>query len=310
MLVQSLQNNNPYGTHIYWRVFIETNHGDASFNLIAGIRFLDIDSVEIPATGGTAFGSDNDVDAEPDKAFDGDPNTYFASNANAGVNDYIGYEYSSVVGVAGVAVLTQTASNLTPDFPRMPKAVKLQYSDDGISYTDAFSDIIYNNLSNHEYILPLAAPGAGQHLGWRAFFVDNNGNASMNMEELEFRGSIGGADLVPAQTWNIGDSTGRVIGSSIESIGNLGFTVFDDSTGDWFASGNTNHWLGFMFESPISVAQVSLQAIVGANATQLARMPNNVHIDYTDDFVTWTQASTTDTLGTWTAGEVKTITVP
>jgi hypothetical protein len=291
----------PFGSHRYWRIFSSTNSGDGTFTGAAEAEFRGSvgGSDLVPLVSGPSalvLKSGESIGAEAFQAFDNNTNDPWIQADTT--DTFIGYDFGSAVSIAEAALISSASAT----FQRMPQTGFLQHSEDDVTWSDAVAFGLFGWLSDTTRVIPEPAPAAGFHRFWRVFCQDNNGGTSfITLDEVEFRATVGGADLTPAMTNNSGDATGRVIRSS-EAGGNEAFRAFDHTTGVWAGVGTTNQWVGFIFPDPVEVLQVALKG----PPSGLTRAPNNVHIDFSDDEITWTAGSTT-ALGTWTAGQVKTI---
>lgn len=293
-----------FGTHSYWRVMVLDNHGDASFITINEVEFLDGSGNVIPATGGTAFASSNAGGSPAANAFGGGGSSgnWTSSTGNV-TNQHIGYQYPSGVGAEKVRLTLHDSSS----YMRAPKDCELQYSDDGVSYTTAFSFTLILPVAGQQRTYPEAANPTGYHRAFRLFCANNNGSASsIILDELEMRATSGGAD----QTSNVGNSAsnpgGRVVFSG-QSAGNEAYRLFNNitNTGNYWASGvTTNGWAGFIFPNPVKVEEI---ALTSAN-TAATRAPKDMELQYSDDGVNWTTQKTFAAQTGWSTNETRVLT--
>ena len=125
----------PSGTAIMWRVNVTANNGDGSFTEIAEIEFRSsIGGADQTSPGGLGpFGSSN-ASSLKDNAFDG---TGAAGTplrfSSPVVPGWIAYAFRDPVAIVEVAITADTAA------ARAPKDFSLDYSNDGITWTTAFS---------------------------------------------------------------------------------------------------------------------------------------------------------------------------
>lgn len=285
-----------YGLHAYWRLFVTNNNGSASFISLAELEFLDGSGTLIPATGGTAIASSVNAGSSASNAFDSSIASSWAATSGIVTNSWIGYQFSSPVGVESIRLGTKTAN---PE--QTPKDCTLQYSDDGSSWSDAFS------LSNTLWV-----PGAytvfpetlasGYHRAWRLFVSDNDGTTSnIFLSEMEMRATAGGAD----QTANVGTGSadGRVVFST-QLAGNEAYRLFNNATGTdrWVASTSTDAWVGFIFPNPVKIEEIALTAPSNTPAT---RNPSIFTLDYSDDGTSWTTQKSFATQTGWSIDETR-----
>lgn len=119
-------------------------------------------------TGGTPITSGTDsgdtVDYGPQKAFDGNLNTFFAGNGSSGL--WLGYHFASAVSIRRVSLLQgslypQGGSNISLAGSAIITSANLQYSDNGSTWTTSASLSIqpYDGWQ-HFLVAPPAAPHA------------------------------------------------------------------------------------------------------------------------------------------------------
>ncbi|GLC25057.1 discoidin domain-containing protein [Roseisolibacter agri] len=116
---------NGYGLHKWWRVYVTAGQGGDGFHL-REVRFLDAPGgAALSLAGGTPFASHGGEAA----LFDGNlGGAYFEA---AGLPDWVGYQFATPVNVGSLQLQPGPFNNYGPG------TFKLQYSDDGITYTDA-----------------------------------------------------------------------------------------------------------------------------------------------------------------------------
>ncbi|MCT2398537.1 discoidin domain-containing protein [Novosphingobium mangrovi (ex Huang et al. 2023)] len=283
-----------FGSHAYWRVFCEDNWGDATGIVIAEVEFLDGSGSVIAATGGTAIGSDDSATNEFSKAFDGGGGgSWFADSGPT--NQWIGYHYPSTEPVEKVR-LTMVASG-TNFLTRMPKNCRLEYSDDGSSWTTAIT-FINVSLKGAQFTYPESvAPGA--YKIWKALVPSVNSGTLTVCKEFEWRSVVSGADQTPVFTDNFGTSAGRVIYSS-QAAGADAYKAFTDSTSDqWIGNSGSNEYLGVIFATALDMAEIAWTCHDSGSYA-----PASIEIYGSHDGDTWDLIDTL-TPGTWTGGETK-----
>lgn len=131
------------------------------------------------ATGGTVFANGSFTTFTPDKAFDDNVSTFWASSLavsqSAGAG-YIGYQLPSAKAIRRLVV---THGN-------SPASIKVQYSDNGSSWTDV-TTYAATSASN----MAIDLPDVGSHLYWRLLSNSNtpmagsDGASSWGMHEIE-----------------------------------------------------------------------------------------------------------------------------
>ena len=114
--------------HTYWRIYFDANNSTSSCG-VSELQFFEAGSGTnavteyanvVVASGGTGS-----------LAFDGNPSTSWTVAGTSGV--WIGYRFSQAVGIARVRI---TAATITD---QSPKDFRVQYSDNGTTWTDAWT---------------------------------------------------------------------------------------------------------------------------------------------------------------------------
>lgn len=128
----------PYGPHAAWR--IRSTQGPSgstsSFLVVSELRFLDVYGNEVPLGIGTATGTAGDPGREPDKAFDGNPSTSYASAPNYASNGgelLLGWTFPAAVEVAGVYIRAASSAD------NCPGLFEIQYQDASNNWITAWS---------------------------------------------------------------------------------------------------------------------------------------------------------------------------
>ncbi len=120
----------------FWRIFCDTNNGDASFTQIGEIEFratsggadqTSLLSSDTTSTLGRTVYSVTGGGAEAWRAFDNTTGTWVATGTT---NQYVGYIFTAPVLVAEVVITCPTPA-------RAPNNFKIQYSHDGSTWTSA-----------------------------------------------------------------------------------------------------------------------------------------------------------------------------
>ena len=289
-----------YGEHLYWRIFVEDNWGDGTGIVIQEVEFLFTRDGSTLVTGGAAFGSDDATGNEYAKAFDGVSSSAWYANS-APIDQYIGYEFASPARVKFAALsLYDTGTN---PLTRMPKNFRLEYSDDGVDYTTAFTDAVPANVLGARTVYPLATLETGYHRMYRLLLGAQATDTFFQFFDIEFRATAGGTDQTVAYSSNNGSSVGHVIFDQ-ELTGNEGYKGFNGGSSSWASyQASAPHYIGWVFADPVVVTEIVL---TGGTA---ARGPTDITFQYSDDGgITWETQTVIPTL-TWSASETKTITV-
>lgn len=124
--------------HRYWRIYITKTRDTGQFKaMVAEVEFratLGGADQTGPGTaiGSTTFGGDFDYPA----AYDNDSGTAWASESNAELPQWIGYDFGAGQPVAVAEVLLQ-ASDTQARADRMPEDFSVEFSDDGVTWGPA-----------------------------------------------------------------------------------------------------------------------------------------------------------------------------
>jgi hypothetical protein len=117
-------------TFQYWRVFVNGPTTGSSVVALAEVVFLDTNNIPISTSGGTASASSVFSGDPASNAFDGNPSTVWASNANpsSGSPQWLQYQFTGAVPVVAVAITIGVVSQSPPTF-------LIQSSPDGTTWT-------------------------------------------------------------------------------------------------------------------------------------------------------------------------------
>lgn len=302
MLVQSMPypasaggGGAPYGSHRYWRIYVDANNGDASLTAIAELQFKDSTGTNLVGSGTVLSGGSgtDGIGNDPSDGFDGNFSTQWARTATG--TCWLGYDFGSAVAVHHAAI-APTSSGFV--LARTPKTGGLEYSDDGSTWTRAepFGPTAIWIPSTYETV-PADTPAAGAHRAWR-LLVDTATGTNLQLNEIELRLTSGGADQVPALTSDVANANGRIIFSA-ESGGNEAWRVFDNTTGTWFVSPGANAYIGYIFPTAQAITEMAITL-----SSRTDRAPKDIRIQSSDDAINWTDEDTRTGLS-WTAGETK-----
>lgn len=140
----------------YWRLRFATNNGD-NFLGVSELDFYDLNGAEIATTGGTSFSSSG----SGSEAFDGNPATSWSMYGNPVNGRFIGYQFASPVKVGSVKITG------TDYIKQALKDGSVQWSSDGVNYTDRFTISNQTEWANREartFVDP--APDQGDAVGF------------------------------------------------------------------------------------------------------------------------------------------------
>ncbi len=120
------------GPYRYWRLLV-TATASGSRTSIAELQLLDdrgIDAVTGPP--GSSASSSADTTSTADKAFDFNTSTYWRSGTADYGQQYIAYDFGKPVAICQFSVLSSTYAG------EAPENFRLQYSSDGLDWTDGY----------------------------------------------------------------------------------------------------------------------------------------------------------------------------
>jgi hypothetical protein len=270
---------NPYGTHTYWRLVITSNYGDSTYSGLAEIEMRATPGGANLCTGGTPSVSNSAGGGSSSTPFNGSTSDVWYAN---GTDRWAQYQFASPVGIAEIAV---TAYNVEAQFGRIAKGMTLQYSDDGSTFTDAFSCVFDGAVLGATRAFPQAAFDTGFARVWRINVTARNGGNFTYIGEIELRAAASGTDQTsPCGTTPGGLTTGRAVGPSSP------WNAFDDDTATASGQGSLPFYVGFVSPDPIQVEEIAM-----TNFNQTSRSPKDFTLDWLDqDGATW------HTQKTWT----------
>jgi hypothetical protein len=139
---------------------------------------------------------------------------------------------------------------------------------------------------------------------WRIYITANNGDATYtDVNELEFRASVGGAD----QTSATDNAHYRYVSSANNYSGPAG--AFDNNTGTAFLSqAGVPNYVGYCFPEPVEVAQIAVTSPLPGEQT---RAPKDFLVQYSaKPSQGWVTALSVTNQTTWTNAETRTFNLP
>lgn len=192
----------------------------------------------------------------------------------------------------------------------MPKSFDIVYSDNGTTWTTAWSVTGQTGWAQAEirtFNAPTYAPPSytgskyGAHKYWRIimFGVGTVGtNNAYSMSELQMRSSPSGATLCTGGTASAGETYTTVTPAN----------AFDgNTTTAWGSTNKTlSNWLCYSFASPVSISTL---AITAQNNSGYGQTPADFALQFSDDGTNWNFAWHTTTPN-WTSGETRVFTDP
>jgi hypothetical protein len=283
--------------HTYWRIYVTaTGHVVAS---IAEFAMFDSSGTYL-CTGGTPSASSTYPGQTVAMGFDNNTGTFWSSNGNPNTTpEWLSYQFASAVDVASVMV-TPRLNFLSQG----PYTFKIQYSDDGSTWTDATGSLTAT-WPDQEQIYrsyPIQTPATDNYLMWRWVVntVQVAGQAT-NCAELIVRAVSGGSD--------IGRASGTQYIAHQSFSGVPAPNAFDGNAATlWGSTTTIPAYLGIAFPKPVKI--VEFVWTIRNDAGWLAQSPITMDVQGSNDGGnTWTTIGSA-TAATWTTvGQSQTFTV-
>ncbi|WP_332773883.1 hypothetical protein [Phenylobacterium sp.] len=286
--------------HAYWRLRMLSNVNQPTSTgaiKVSEIEFRATVGGADQATGGSGIESGNNGNGVAN-AFDNSNSTYWNAALTPQVHDsWVGYQFAAPVAVNQLVVRVESDG--------LPRDFVVESSDDGTTWAVEWYVLdemwpVDAQLFNRS-VSPSKTAAYSQ---WRIRIWQSNsttqaaaGGQYANLAELEFRATIGGAD----------QATGGapISNGSINSTTKVPSKAFDDTASTLWSSNNPARTsaIGYSFASPVSVAEVSIQA-----STTPIESPKDFAIEYFDGSK-WHIAKDISNETGWTSGQVRTFTV-
>lgn len=310
ILVELWTNAVAIGSHRYWRINITDNGTGA--NDVAGLIELqwhtDANGYGSHVTGATVTA---------DTEFDG---SHLAGNAadhhpvdaggdvwastNSSFPHWLAFDFGSGndAEVMGLTILGRNDSNVT----QSPTAFDVQFSDDGSSWTTAWSEsgLSWVGQEVKHFLSPNASAYTGSphgsHEYWRMFYAEDDGGTIASASEIEMRSAPSGADQATGGTPTDGGNFGGFGASN----------AFDNNNSTSFfgvGSGTSASWVQYQFASAEEIAEITWRNRGDAEANQA---PRQLVVMYSDDGSTWTMAWSVNNSTGWSLGQTRTFTDP
>ena len=145
-----------------------------------------------------------------------------------------------------------------------------------------------------DLIMVAAATGApaASYRYWRIFMLNNNGDLDyLSLNEVELRGSVGGADITTPETPVTASTYYDAYGTSYDPR----YTVDNYLGGSprWLSTGQdvTNQWLRYDLGTPTAIAQVAM-CWNAASVTGEGTSPKDLRIEGSNDGTNFTTVKT------------------
>lgn len=250
------------GPFRYWRINISTL-GSGNLASVAELQMYESKFGQNCCTGGTAAadsifdanypaseGFDDGLQDEVDATTD----TSVWSSTDTALPHWLSYDFGVVKEIVAIGHHGRAGSRLFHN----PTAYTVEYSNDNNSWSVAWSinttwpdAFDFKRFVNPSYAVPsYTGSPHGSHSFWRVFVTFGVGD-SVGIAEMEYRATPSGADQATG---------GSAAASSIFSGSFPASAAFDDDSGTYWVTSVDWAWLRYDFASPVSVAEVSIQA--------------------------------------------------
>src|SRR5436190_4673532 len=290
------------GLHSYWRINITANNGDGS-NVTSGKVYMynDFDRIN-KAIGGTPVGSGAGVSGNVLA------NSFNYADANidsiwieAGTSGYIGYHFASPVEINGIFVRARHTA-----LTQMLKDFSIDYSDDGSSWTQAWSETgklfpdIHQGLFswNPAYVPSYTGSKIAAVRYWRtSCYVHTADTFTCAEQELA---------LTPAGS----DETGSGTASASNQTFGAASNAYDNNNTTFWAPASSNfQWLKYDFGSGVTKAIAEMRW-KSRSVGSPGQNPKVAEFQFSADDSLWHPAWIINDGVTWTDGMQKTFLDP
>ena len=313
MLLYSSFLNNGVGAgsgtaHRYWRVrWVLAQDAGSTASIALVEMYTGVFGGQNVCTGGIPIFSGQDSGAAAN-AFDADLDNIWADTVTGVPGAYIGYDFGVGNEQDVKSVLMQARSN-NSFVGQSPASFAVEWSDDNVSWTPAFSTTGQTWTTIEAKLYRLSAPAwtsFGSRRHWRGFFHKMVGATSVaasifGIAEMELRTSVGGADQTGSGT--------------ASSSGDLSATfdaakAFDNNSSTFWTRGggvNTGQWLAYDMGAgnDIDVLEIALRVRPDA----FREDPASFRLQASSDGVNWETVYVIPLQSTWTAGEQRVFTL-
>lgn len=265
-----------YGAHRYWRVRGLTNNGDPM--ACSELELREVVGGLTVCTGGTAISrADYAAGYSKNFAFDGnrtDGHEWAAPGSAPGV-EWIGYDFGAG-NAKQIVEVSYTSRQLFGT--QTPSVAALEYSDDGVTWSQAFT-IGFGAFANAETkirTIPEPLPlGANPHIYWRLYFYSGQAGLASGREG-EIHLTIGGTDVT---------DQAPVLYTDSGHFSNWSFDrMFDNSLNNLIAI-NAPGWGRLQFPSPATIEEIVWRCRDGGGTNY--QVPFSGAVQYSDDGVVW-----------------------
>lgn len=282
----------------YWRSRMETSLGGGVFTF-AEVKMMNTLGGASQCSGGVGFALSTYSGYSVANAFDANTTTNWASAAGSS-SEYIGYDFGSGVtkNIIEMSWLPRQDSN----FQQWPSIIYVEASADNIAWLPRWIVAkTRNTYSDGAFIVrdPAAVTSGATHRWWGIRPTTIQSGTVFGLREIEFRGTIGGADL----------TTGGIAGSYRPFADTTRPSyAFDSTTAEYgSASGEGLNDLivydyGHGNEKAVP-AQIAMTARINGVTPDYNHAPTAFDLIYSDDGFNFTLQQSFTTPATWTSAE-------
>jgi hypothetical protein len=284
--------------HRYWRLYITANNGSSYCNLTELWLCTAIGGASVAANaGGTATASSSAFGWTPNYAFDGVSNVDNGWHSAAqGFPMWLQYDFGAG-NDKDIIEFGITSRNPTSAATDTPKDFKLQYSDDGATWTDKFSIVSQTSWGGYETRRFSSSTVFVRKKAWRLNVTASNGSI-VCVGELALRTANGGPSV----------ATGGAAAASSTYSGSYAASQAFDGTASglpWASNGGAPQWLMYTFSGAQEIIEYVLTAPSDGNYTSA---PKTWSLQYQDTDGSWIDADVRSNQPAWTASEARTYT--
>jgi hypothetical protein len=307
----------PGGRHRYWEILAIHPQGDTTVMRIAEIALA-------ATVGGTNIASGKTVAAidlsgrgsgfsNPSRITDG--STANSAELTAG-NRHWGYGFRIDLG-APEDVAEVRITNDTTQHTQSLSTFWVRGSDDATNWTTYLihrKEMWPASQTTKSFPLGVAYPTTGRSnaIAWRMRITANNGAGDTNLDELEWRATVGGARLNTLTAAGPGgaDPTSGIPYNSYHA--GLSYplncpenSADADNATRWVGGVTAPVVIGWIFPAPQGIGQIRVRSALFASPS-----PQAWEIEYSTDFNTWTSVLSVSGQTGWGATPDRTFTVP
>jgi len=296
---------NTEGTFRYWSILMEGSDA-LTAHALAGIEMRQAPGGANLASADIMFASSADSIADLANLFDADNATVWEiTDADFDAADRrLVFAFDTATTIQEIVMQAPTAN-----FNKTPTDFKLQFSEDGFLWNDAYTvtgEAAWATNESRTFTRPQPAlPGSGDHRYWAVVCTDTtNGQSYTSMAELQMRETLGGADVATSGNAIFGSE--RVGGEAANAFDNDGATHWiceiDSSTPQ------IDRWIGqdFGLGNDTNIAEIAITS----RTTNQQQTPTKGALMYSDNGTDWKIAWTWGDISSWTASETRVFSRP